>query len=174
VATAWQAWVGSLLQGLISLLTLLIIGAFIGLAGVVLLLNTSPRWMAVVYIAAAILAALLRRQSGESFSRLLERNGMFSVASELQRILGSAQSVRIIAMGHNHQPTVERLDDGWYVNTGAWVPLYQREGPIEGREALTFLRLAQDDEGAPELLRWDDAGGAPTRMVLWQDGELVK
>ncbi|MGD8245518.1 MAG: hypothetical protein PVI63_10030, partial [Anaerolineae bacterium] len=74
--------------------------------------------------------------------------------------------VHVIAMGHNHRPAIEHLEDAWYVNTGAWVPLYEKEGPIEGREALTFLRLRWDDEGTPELLRWDDAGGAPTRMAL--------
>jgi hypothetical protein len=74
--------------------------------------------------------------------------------------------VRYIVMGHDHRPAIERLDDAWYVNTGAWVPLYEKEGPIEGREALTFFRLAWDHDGTPELLRWDDAGGAPTRMAL--------
>jgi len=29
--------------------------------------------------------------------------------------------------------------------------------------------MAWEDEGTPVLLRWDDAGGAPTRMVLWDD-----
>jgi hypothetical protein len=49
------------------------------------------------------------------------------------------------------------------------VPLYEKEGPVEGREALTFLRLACGNHAIPELLRWDDAGGAPTQMVLWDD-----
>jgi len=169
VASSWQGWVGSLLQGLISLLTLLIIGAFLGLAGVSLFLNGDPQWMAAVYAAAAVAAALLRRELRESLSRLLERNELLDAAFELEQVLKPTQSVRIIAMGHNHEPAIERLDEAWYVNTGAWVPLYEREGPIEGREALTFLRAAWDDGGTPELLRWDDAGGAPTRMVLWDD-----
>jgi hypothetical protein len=45
---------------------------------------------------------------------------------------------------------------------------------VEGREALTFLRLSWEHQGTPELLDWDDAGGAPTRTVLLEDDGLVK
>jgi UDP-2,3-diacylglucosamine pyrophosphatase LpxH len=166
VESAWQTWVGTLLQGLISLLTLLIIGAFIALAAVTLALNSGPRWMAGVYIGMAILAAFMGRGLRRGFSRMWEQSYLLGVARELERILEPAGGVRYIVMGHDHRPAIERLDDAWYVNTGAWVPLYEKEGPIEGREALTFFRLAWDHDGTPELLRWDDAGGAPTRMAL--------
>ena len=171
VASSPQAWMGSVLEGLISLLSLLIIGTFLGLAIATFFVQSGPRWLAGLSAAAAILAALLRQGLRESFAFGLEGDRLTSVAFELERILAEkpTQGVPVITMGHNHRPAIERLDKAWYVNTGAWVPLYEREGPIEGREALTFLRLAQDDEGAPELLRWDDGGGAPTRMVLWND-----
>jgi predicted phosphodiesterase len=171
VATSWRMWAGSLLEDLVSLLTLLIIAAFLGLAVGTFLVGTGPRWLIAVYGIAAILATSLRHGVEEIFTYMLEHDGLTSAASELERILAeeATSSVRVIAMGHNHRPAIERLDNAWYVNTGAWVPLYEKEGPIEGREALTFLRLAWEDEGTPELLRWDDAGGAPTRMVLWDD-----
>ncbi|MGD9029225.1 MAG: metallophosphoesterase [Anaerolineae bacterium] len=166
VASAWQGWTGALLQGLISLLALLISAAFVALAGVTLFVNNGPRWMAAVYAAAALFTAFLRHRLVQGLSRLLARNELLDAAAELEQILAPAYGVHVIAMGHNHRPAIEHLEDAWYVNTGAWVPLYEKEGPIEGREALTFLRLRWDDEGTPELLRWDDAGGAPTRMAL--------
>jgi UDP-2,3-diacylglucosamine pyrophosphatase LpxH len=166
VESSWQRWVGVLLQALISLLAFLIIGAFIALAVVTLALNNGPQWMAGVYIGTAIVAAFLGRGLQRGFSRIGEQSYLLEVGRELERILEPVGGVRYIVMGHDHRPAVERLDDAWYVNTGAWVPLYEKEGPMEGREALTFFRLAWDYAGTPELLRWDDAGGAPTRIVL--------
>jgi UDP-2,3-diacylglucosamine pyrophosphatase LpxH len=173
VASSWQTWLGSLLHGLISLLTLFIIAAFLGLAGVTLFLNGGPRWMAGVYVGAAIFAALLRSGLSRSFSQMMDGHGLMDVAYELEQILAPTHAVHVIAMGHDHDPTIERLEETWYVNTGAWVPIYEKEGPVEGREALTFLRMRWDHEGPPELLRWDDGGGAPARMVVWEDDGLV-
>lgn len=171
VESYWQVGVGSVLEELISLLSFLIIGAFLGLAIVTLFVESEARWLAAVYAASAILAALLRQGLRESLTLGSEQNRLTTVAFELERILAQEPThwVPIITMGHDHQPTIERLDAAWYVNTGAWVPLYEKEGTIEGREALTFLRLAQDEGNPPELLRWDDAGGAPTSMVVWDD-----
>jgi len=140
----------------ITLLTLIIIiGAFLALAVVTLLLDTSPRWLAAAYGAAAILAALLRQGLSEGLSYGLEHSGLITIAVELERTLRDkpTQGVLIVAQGHDHQPAIDRLDDTWYVKTGAWAPTYDKEGPVEGREALTFLRLTHDHDGAPELLR---------------------
>ena len=169
VSAAWQVWLGSFLRALVSVMTALVIAAFVGLTGVSLFLDRVPGWQAGAYAASALVALLLRRGLLTSFSRLLERDDLLSAAFELERILAPPHAVPVIVMGHNHDPTIQRLKDAWYVNTGAWVPLYQREGPIEGREVLTFCRIAWDHEGPPELLRWDDAGGAPTRLVVWDD-----
>jgi UDP-2,3-diacylglucosamine pyrophosphatase LpxH len=166
VETFWQTWAGSALQGLVRLLTVLIIGAFIALAGVSLVMDSARRWLAGVYLAMAILAAVLGRGLQHVLSRMLEQSYLLEVAQNLEEILKPAGGVRYIVMGHDHRPMIERLEKAWYVNTGAWVPLYEKEGPIEGRESLTFFRLTRDHQGTPELLRWDDAGGAPTRMVL--------
>jgi UDP-2,3-diacylglucosamine pyrophosphatase LpxH len=169
VASSWQGWVGSLLQSLISLMAALIVVAFLGLAGVTLFLTRRPWWVAGLYAGAAVLSAFLRRALLQTFSSFLRPDNLADLAYQLEQILAPGQKVPIIALGHYHRPAVERLEDTWYVNTGAWVPIYEREGPVEGREALTFLRDAYGHQGTPELLRWDDAGGAPTRMVLWDD-----
>jgi len=166
IQSAWQEWIGSLTQSLVSLLSALIIGAFSALAAVTLLLDTGPVWLAAAYAAAALVAGLLRYALREGFAYLLRRSDLPEAAAELEDIFGSAHAVPIITMGHNHRPTLQPLRDTWYVNTGAWVRLYQREGPVEGREVLTFLRVAEAQRGAPELLRWDDAAGAPRHLVL--------
>ncbi len=166
VTSPTQHWIGSLLRGLISLLTSLITIAFVGLAGVKLFLHDDRRWLAAVYAAVALATVYLRRGLAQLLAWLPQHSDLLDVAFSLEEILAPDHRVPIIAMGHNHDPTIERLDEAWYVNSGTWVPLYQMEGPIEGREALTFLRLTCQHEGPPELLRWDDAGGAPTPMVL--------
>jgi len=125
--------------------------------------------MTVVYLGAATLAYFLRRVLKRGFAYFFEVNYLLRVAHELEQILKPAHMVRCIVMGHDHRAAIERLEQTWYVNTGAWVPVYEEEGPIEGREELTFFRLAWGYEGTPELLRWDDAAGAPARVMLWSD-----
>jgi UDP-2,3-diacylglucosamine pyrophosphatase LpxH len=166
VDASWQDLVGSAVQGLLSFLMILIVVTFLVLAG--LDLARGVRWMAAVYLAAAMLAYFLRRGLKRSLAFLLENDRLLSAARGLEQILEGAHAVRYIVMGHDHRVALERLERTWYVNTGSWTLLYDNEGPIEGREALTFFRLAWGYDGPPELLRWDDAVG-PVRTVLWQD-----
>jgi len=170
----WQSWVGRLLEGLISLVTLLIIGAFVVMAGATLFLDQRPWWTTAAYLAMAIVATVLRRELRQSLSRLSSEDYLTEVAGELEQILDRARGADTIVLGHGHRPAVERLEDAWYVNTGTWIPIYEKEGPIEGREVLTFLRLTWEHEGIPELLHWDDAGGAPSRMVFWDDAQVLR
>jgi UDP-2,3-diacylglucosamine pyrophosphatase LpxH len=165
VDTAWQGWVSSAIREFLSLLMLLIMATFVALAGLTLV--GGPWWMALVYLMAAVLSYFLRRELRRGLDRLLEHDYLLEVARELERILQPAHGVRHIVLGHNHQAALERLERAWYVNTGAWVPVYEKEGPIEGREELTFFRLAWGYRDTPELLRWDDAAGAPARAILW-------
>jgi UDP-2,3-diacylglucosamine pyrophosphatase LpxH len=161
---SWQEWLGSGVQALLSLLMNLITLTFVVLAGLTLLNSLS--WVALVYLGAAALAYFLSRGLKRSFAHVFERDYLLNAARGLEQILAPAHTVRYIVMGHSHRASLERLERGWYVNTGAWVPVFEEEGPIEGREKLTFFRLAQGYEGTPELLRWDDAAGAPARVLL--------
>ncbi len=165
VDAAWQDWIGSSVRGLLSLLMTLITVTFVVLAG--LTLTGGPSWMTVMYLGAATVAYFLRRGLKRSFAYLFENDYLLHAAQGLERILKPAHMVHYIVLGHSHRAALERMELAWYVNTGAWVPVYEEEGPIEGREELTFFRLAQGYEGTPELLRWDDAAGAPARLVLW-------
>jgi len=164
VDASWQDGVGSAVQGLLSLLMTLIVITFLVLAGLTCIKGIG--WMAAVYLAAAALAYFLRRGLKRSLASLFESNHLPYVARELEQIMRPAHAVRYIVLGHEHRAAVERLERAWYVNTGAWVPLYEEEGPVEGHEELTFLRLTWGAEGTPELLCWDDAAGEPARVIL--------
>jgi hypothetical protein len=108
IASAWRIGVGSLIEGLMSLLALLIIGAFLGLAGVTVYLERHLSWIAAAYIGAAVLAALLRRALRESFAHLQARSDLTEVASDLERILrpagGSASSLLDTITVHPSSP----------------------------------------------------------------------
>ncbi len=167
VDVSWQEWAGSSVYALLSLLTVLIALTFVVLAG--LTLGDGLSWITGVYLAAAAVAFFLRRGLRRVASALFESNYLLRAAAGVQRILGTGHAVGYVVMGHDHRAALERMGRAWYVNTGAWVPVYEEEGPIEGREELTFFRLAWAHEGTPELLRWDDAAGAPARATLWRD-----
>ncbi len=164
VDASWREWVASAIQNLLSLLLALIAVTFIVLAG--LTLTGGPGWMMAMYLGAAVLAYFLRLGLKRSFTYLFESDYLLSMARELEQVLKPAHAVRYIVLGHNHRAAVERLEQTWYVNTGAWVPVYEEEGPVEGQEELAFFRLAWGYEGTPELLHWDDAAGAPARVLL--------
>ncbi len=169
VESAWQSWIGSLLRQLISLLMLLIVGTLFALAVATRFLTQKPWWVTAAYVGMATVAAFLRHELTEALSRLLASDYLAEVAVELEQILRGAQGAHIIVLGHDHRPAIERLEDAWYVNTGTWIPTYEREGPLEGREVLTFLRVAAGRRETPELLRWEDRGGTPSRVVMWDD-----
>jgi UDP-2,3-diacylglucosamine pyrophosphatase LpxH len=104
---------------------------------------------------------LVARRRIPSFDDLMPR-----VARDLEEILKSAHAVRYIVLGHDHVADMHRMEDAWYVNTGTWVQVFEKTGPIEGREKLTFFRLAWGYEGVPELLLWDDAVGEPAQLRM--------
>jgi len=164
VDAVWRDWISSAVQGLLSLLLALIVATFLILAG--LSFTGEVKWMTAVYLAAATLAYFLRRGLRRGFASIFESDYLLCVAREVEQILKPAHPVRFIVLGHSHQSALERLERAWYVNTGAWVPVYEEKGPIEGREELAFFRLAWGYEGTPELLHWDDAAGEPARVVL--------
>ena len=114
--------------------------------------------------AAYVLRWVLKRHFESPFEHFLLRT-----ARKIEQILAPDHAVPYIVMGHDHQPALERLEEGWYVNTGAWVPLYDEDGPIAGREKLSFLRLPWGNQGTPDLLHWNDGARAPERLVIWHE-----
>jgi len=167
VGAVWQEWIASAVQGLLSLLMALITITFVVLA--VLTLSGGLSWMTALYLGSAALAYFLGRGLKRSFASLIESDYLLGAARGLERLLSPAHAVQYVVMGHSHHAALERMERSWYVNTGAWVPVFEEQGGTEGHEKLTFFRLAQGHEGMPELLKWDDAAGAPTHLVLWPD-----
>jgi UDP-2,3-diacylglucosamine pyrophosphatase LpxH len=164
VNASYREWTFSAIKSLLSTLTILIALIFIFLAGLTLI--NHPSWIALVYVGAAALAYFLRRGLKRAFALLSADDYLLNVGRELEQILKPDHAVRYIVLGHDHHASLERLAEAWYVNTGAWVPVYEREGPVEGREELTFFRLAWGHTGTPELLCWNDAAGEPARATL--------
>ena len=167
VDRCWQQWVGSGVKELLFFLIGLIAIVCVILAGMTV--AAGERMLAVVYLVFGGIAFFVRRGVRRTFGQILAGDYLVEVAYQLEEVLAPDHAVGCIVMGHSHNAGLEKLQDAWYVNTGAWVPVYSHEGPIDGREELTFLRLSGEAEGAPELLHWDDAAGEPTRVVLWSD-----
>jgi len=159
VEIARRDWIGAIIRSLPGLLLILLVAIAVVMAFAVL-------WWA-VGVCLVLVAAVyfLQRWLRRRFSAAVD-DYLLSTARALEQVLNPAHAVRYIVMGHDHRVAIERLEQAWYVNTGAWVPIYEKEGPIEWRETLSFFRLIWGYEGAPELLCWDDAAGAPTRVVL--------
>jgi hypothetical protein len=92
---------------------------------------------------------------------------MLRVAQDLEGILKPPHAVRYIVLGHDHAADIAQMEGNtWYVNTGTWVQIFEKKGPISAQEKLTFFRLAWEYEGVPELLLWDDAVGGPAQLKL--------
>ena len=162
-AASWQERAEAGIWGLLSLLLALGTAVFAGLAGLAVLGQAGRS--TVGYLVATVAAYFLRRSTGRGLDALFESRNLERAAGEVAKALGTEHTVRYIVLGHDHKACLKQLGETWYVNTGAWVPLYDRNGPIEGRERLTFFRLAWTHRGTPELLRWDESAGAPTQMT---------
>ncbi len=153
-----REWIGGILM--IGLTLAVIVCAVVAVVNVLL-----GSWVggAIWVGAAAVFFAAQRitRLRIPSFDDLMLR-----VAKNLEHILKPPHAVRYIVVGHDHVADVEWMEDAWYVNTGAWVQVFEKKGPIEGKEKLTFFRLAWGYEGVPQLLRWDDAVGEPASLRM--------
>ncbi|MCA9918984.1 MAG: hypothetical protein KC445_13575 [Anaerolineales bacterium] len=186
-SSTWQT-----LGRLISFLLLVLV--------VVALMFVAVRSVALGVYWPAILAVLLAFIFGytatgmvQSLDHLLEGNYLFTGAGSIARLLnGGAHpgygSVRYFIFGHDHAATIRLLPPTdkdrphhrqWYVNTGAWVPVFsESERLLRRDEQLTFLRLVpsrvqQKDESKnrdmPELLQWSEQANMPMPVRLFAD-----
>ncbi|HOX24270.1 MAG TPA: hypothetical protein PLL30_00775 [Candidatus Krumholzibacteria bacterium] len=76
-------------------------------------------------------------------------------------------------MGHTHRQDVHAFPlgerEGYYLNTGTWIPLWSRERPdLAGRVFYSFLQLDLQDDGEyrHRSLIWDDQAGAPRQAII--------
>jgi len=75
------------------------------------------------------------------------RSAMLTSAHAIRRIAG----VPIVVMGHSHDPCAEQDAEGWYFNTGTWVP---HQDP---KKAFTHVRIERTAAGVRAMLcQWRD------------------
>ncbi|MAT97517.1 MAG: hypothetical protein CL608_10280 [Anaerolineaceae bacterium] len=146
----------------------------------------------------AILAGLLAIVFGytasgmiQSLDKLLEGDFLYLASGRIARLLNGGThpgygSVRYFIFGHDHAADARPLPPTdkdrpayrqWYVNTGAWVPVFsESERLLRADEQLTFLRLVpgrvqHSDEAKnqdmPELLQWSAQANAPLEVRLF-------
>lgn len=127
----------------------------------------------------------------QSLNNLLAHAYIFGGAIKVAGLLNGRSapdlsSVRYHIFGHNHVADIreippELLRNGapyrqWYVNTGAWVPVFSEEEKLlRPAEHLSFLRLvpsrfeqATPNADVPELLQWSTVANAPREVRLFR------
>lgn len=160
-----------LLAGLLALLTVRMIAvADYGLTLVALF------FMALCYFSGTYLF--------QSLNHLLTDPYLLTAAKKVAALLNGRPSerigpVRYFIYGHDHAARMMVMDNKddprrpdyrqWYINTGAWIPVFSREEQLTRPAAhLTFLRLVPsrlERDDMPELLRWTEAQGPqPVRI----------
>ncbi len=83
--------------------------------------------------------------------------------------------IKIVTLGHTHDPEQFRVSGKWYYNTGTWIPIVETtSASLREDKTYTYLHFTHDEEGAivpNPLLRWDDdAGrGEPLRLIEIQN-----
>jgi hypothetical protein len=123
----------------------------------------------------------------QSLNELLAEPYLFTAAKEVAglvngRPIPSIGPVRYFIYGHDHAPRLMLLDNDddprhppyrqWYINTGAWVPVFSETDQLSHPSAnLTFLRIVpgrlESGNDLPELLRWSEDANAPRPARLF-------
>lgn len=183
--STWQSvgrMVGSLVLVLLTI-TLLFVAVRVIALGVY--------WPAIIAGLLAVVFGYTATGMIRSLDKLLEGNFLFLASGRLARLLNGGThpgygSVRYFIFGHDHAASARPLPPTdkdrpphrqWYVNTGAWVPVFsESERLLRADEQLTFLRLVptrvqHSDEAKnrdmPELLQWSPQANAPLEVRLF-------
>ncbi|NCG21753.1 MAG: hypothetical protein GWP91_22275 [Rhodobacterales bacterium] len=110
-----------------------------------LALLTAEWWTAMLLTALLAPLASFASQARETSD---PRAALRRVATRIRSVV----QVPIVVFGHSHAPIVQQDSDGWYYNTGSWVP----DG-ADARRAFTHLRIERTPEGArAKLMQWRD------------------
>jgi hypothetical protein len=150
-------------------------------------------WPAIIALLFALLFGYSASGLIQSLDNLVEGNFLFIVSGRIARLLNGGthpgfSSVRYFIFGHDHVATALPLPPTdkdrpahrqWYVNTGAWVPVFsESDRLLRSDEQLTFFRLVpsrvqNSDEAKnrdmPELLQWSAQANAPLEVRLFGD-----
>ncbi len=80
------------------------------------------------------------------------------------------KEVKIIVMGHTHDPVIEKIDDDcWYYNTGTWTTIFSEEDVLIRKEKqFALLKIKLTDRNLnTQLMRWNDAAKECERLNLF-------
>ncbi len=174
-----------------SLLLVLLTIALLFLAVRVIALGVY--WPAIIAGLLALLFGYTATGMIQSLDKLLEGNFLFLASGRIARLLNGGthpgySSVRYFIFGHDHSADARPLPPTdkdrpayrqWYVNTGAWVPVFsESERLLRADEQLTFLRLVPSrvqhnyeakNKDMPELLQWSAQANAPMEVRLFDE-----
>ncbi|MCP5096808.1 MAG: hypothetical protein GY943_14750 [Chloroflexi bacterium] len=145
-------------------------------------------WMAGAFVGAGILV-LISSYLFQSLDQLLSDSFLFKSAVKICNRLNDKEEttfkpVPYYVFGHDHaariRPIATENDPDfrqWYVNTGAWVPIFSdEERLLRDDEQLTFLRVVPEriavdahrsNLDVPELLQWSAEANAPMSVRLF-------
>lgn len=145
-------------------------------------------WGSYTVMAAMLALALVTSFTSSYLMRgldsLLEAPYLLTASHRIARLLDRLNLPDIgtapyFIFGHDHAGNVQEITSGaggpgyrqWYVNTGAWVPVFsEEERLLRGDSQLTFLRLVPEKPGfrnaLPELLQWSPEANKPFEVRL--------
>jgi len=119
------------------------------------------------------LSAILMPVLSYFLTRLLARFKLIEpdyLSDAAREILAQHDDVRVITMGHTHNPEQFREQERWYFNTGTWIPIVEaRSEAIREDRTYTYLHLRHDEAGAIQpavLMRWNDDARSTEPLVL--------
>lgn len=166
-------------------IVLILISVILGLTGIRLLSNGNYLWMIINFIG-AIAAYVGSSYLFMSLDGLLGVPFLHHAAIQINQLLNKSEPdtiapVPYLIFGHDHSATIELLPvqssqanpnfKQWYVNTGAWVPVFsEEERLLRDDEHLTFFRIVSqhlDRDQLPELLQWSPEANQPLPVRLF-------
>ena len=167
---------------------LVLVSIVLGFWGIRLLALGEYLWMLSAFVGAGI-SVLISSYLFQSLDHLLADSFLYKSAIKICRRLNSDEEtefkpVPYFVFGHDHAARVRIINTDnnpgmrqWYVNTGAWVPIFSdAERLLRDDEQLTFLRLVpgriaadahRSNLDVPELLQWSAEANAPMPVRLF-------
>lgn len=80
-------------------------------------------------------------------------------APQAEEILKNDPALRVVLMGHTHDPEQVEHEGRWYVNTGTWIPVFETSSAnVRTDKTYTYAHVRRTDRGwtAGPLQRWND------------------
>ncbi|RMG91770.1 MAG: hypothetical protein D6706_17925 [Chloroflexi bacterium] len=138
-----------------------------------------------IYLILGGLSGLLASMALRLLDKLMSAPYLQLASEAICRLLNDqvektgAARIPYFIFGHDHTASLRILNEEgefpqWYVNTGAWIPVFsEEERLLRQDDQLTFLRLLPDHpefkRRPPELLQWSAEADEPREIRLFAD-----